>query len=168
MILDPNTDDEPAGTMNLILWRHAEAEDASPDLTRELTARGRKQAARMAAWLEPRLPRRHLILCSPATRTIQTVEALTRDYVIDQRLSPGADVTDYLAAAGWPDGPRDGADAIVIVGHQPTLGGVASLLLSGSEQPWSIKKSAIWWLSSREREGRGQIVLRTSVHPDLL
>ncbi|MFT4100193.1 MAG: histidine phosphatase family protein [Burkholderiaceae bacterium] len=154
--------------MNLILWRHAEAEDATPDLTRELTGRGRKQAARMAEWLAPRLPGRYAILCSPAARTIQTVEALERDYVIDRRLSPGADVADYLAAAGWPEGPRDAGGTVVIVGHQPTLGGVASLLLSGSEQPWSIKKGAIWWLSSREREGRGQIVLRASVHPDLL
>ncbi|MFT3801787.1 MAG: histidine phosphatase family protein [Burkholderiaceae bacterium] len=154
--------------MNLILWRHAEAEEATPDLTRELTGRGRKQAARMADWLAPRLPSRYAILCSPATRTIQTVEALGRDYAIDRRLSPGADVADYLAAAGWPEGPQDAGGTVVIVGHQPTLGGVASLLLSGSEQPWSIKKGAIWWLSSREREGKGQIVLRASVHPELL
>ena len=44
--------------MDLILWRHTEAEDALPDATRELTGRGRKQAARMADWLNPGLPRR--------------------------------------------------------------------------------------------------------------
>ena len=44
--------------MDLILWRHAEAEDWQPDdahrgsdLDRALTARGEKQAARMAAWM---------------------------------------------------------------------------------------------------------------------
>jgi len=44
--------------MDLILWRHAEAEDAGgkPDLERNLTRHGRKQAARMAEWLKPRLP----------------------------------------------------------------------------------------------------------------
>ncbi len=41
--------------MDLILWRHAEAEKANPgsdDLTRALTAKGEKQATRMAAWLD--------------------------------------------------------------------------------------------------------------------
>ncbi|HEX7466215.1 MAG TPA: histidine phosphatase family protein, partial [Usitatibacter sp.] len=39
--------------MELILWRHAEAEDAGGggDLARSLTKRGRKQAAKMAEWL---------------------------------------------------------------------------------------------------------------------
>ena len=37
--------------MNLLLWRHAEAQDGDPDLARELTARGRKQAEKMAHWL---------------------------------------------------------------------------------------------------------------------
>ncbi|MEO7547467.1 MAG: histidine phosphatase family protein, partial [Ramlibacter sp.] len=40
--------------MDLILWRHAEAEDApegGDDLDRALTSRGEKQAARVAAWL---------------------------------------------------------------------------------------------------------------------
>ena len=38
--------------MDLILWRHAEAEElaeAGDDLARALTSRGEKQAARMAA-----------------------------------------------------------------------------------------------------------------------
>jgi phosphohistidine phosphatase, SixA len=42
--------------MELILWRHAEAEDGSPDLERELTGKGHKQAEKMAAFLRPRLP----------------------------------------------------------------------------------------------------------------
>ena len=42
--------------MELILWRHADAEDGLPDLSRRLTPRGIKQAERMAAWLLQRLP----------------------------------------------------------------------------------------------------------------
>ena len=47
--------------MELILWRHADAEapDArpgEPDLQRELTALGRRQAAHVADWLNVRLP----------------------------------------------------------------------------------------------------------------
>jgi phosphohistidine phosphatase len=42
--------------MDLILWRHAEAEEGGPDLERKLTPKGRKQAKRVAAWLLQRLP----------------------------------------------------------------------------------------------------------------
>ena len=38
--------------MELILWRHADAELGQPDSERRLTDKGHKQAARMAKWLE--------------------------------------------------------------------------------------------------------------------
>ena len=44
--------------MDLILWRHAEAEEGGPDLERRLTPKGRKQAKRVAAWLLQRLPKK--------------------------------------------------------------------------------------------------------------
>src|SRR5674476_1390644 len=62
--------------MDLILWRHAEAEDGTPDHARELTAKGIKQAGKVAAFLHQHLPQDHRILVSPATRTQQTVAAL--------------------------------------------------------------------------------------------
>lgn len=37
--------------MDLILWRHAEAEDGSNDLARTLTRKGQQQTGQMAAWL---------------------------------------------------------------------------------------------------------------------
>ncbi|MBP6559599.1 MAG: histidine phosphatase family protein, partial [Burkholderiaceae bacterium] len=61
--------------MDLILWRHAEAQDEADDredLQRTLTSRGEKQAARMAAWLDRQLPDGVRVLCSPARRTEQT------------------------------------------------------------------------------------------------
>ncbi|HWS74448.1 MAG TPA: histidine phosphatase family protein, partial [Quisquiliibacterium sp.] len=76
--------------MNLILWRHAEAEDAEPDLERRLTARGRKQAKRMADWLNAQLPERFVVIASPAQRTRQTADALECEYRVDRRLSPDA------------------------------------------------------------------------------
>ncbi|MEZ5719744.1 MAG: histidine phosphatase family protein, partial [Burkholderiaceae bacterium] len=54
--------------MDLILWRHAEAEVGTEhmnDLARPLTARGEKQAARMAAWLDRQLPDGLRVLSSP-------------------------------------------------------------------------------------------------------
>ncbi len=152
--------------MNLLLWRHAEADDTVPDLERALTARGRRQAERIARWLGPQLPSRHRIVVSPARRTRQTADALTADYHLDQRLLPDVDVTDYLAAVGWPEGLEGSGGCVVVVGHQPMLGRLASLLLAGSELDWSVKKGSVWWLSSREREGRGQVVLRSVTLPE--
>ena len=58
--------------MDLILWRHADAEPGEPDLGRRLTAKGIKQAERMAGWLDRRLPDGCRILVSPADRAQQT------------------------------------------------------------------------------------------------
>jgi phosphohistidine phosphatase len=154
--------------MNLILWRHAEAEDAEPDLDRRLTGRGRKQAQRMAEWLVPRLPERFAVIASPAQRTRQTADALGCEYKVDRRLAPDADVAHALAAIEWPEGPRDAAGTVVVVGHQPTLGRLASLLLAGQEMGWSVRKGAIWWLSTRDRDDRRQLVLRTVLSPEQL
>jgi phosphohistidine phosphatase len=152
--------------MNLILWRHAEAEDIAPsDLARQLTTRGRKQAQGIAKWLRTRLEDDAVILVSPATRTIQTVESLTDQYRVVRELAPGGSAGDVLSAAGWPQGI---APTVVIVGHQPTLGHVAAHLLANSSSSWPLKKAGLWWLASREREGDGQAVLRAAISPDLL
>jgi phosphohistidine phosphatase len=150
--------------MDLILWRHAEAVDGQPDLARELTPKGVKQAKAIARWLSSRLPRQTRIMVSPAERTQQTAAALTDDFEIDRQLAPGAPPTAVLAAAGWP-GHRG---AVVVVGHQPTLGMAAALLIAGEPIPWSIKKGAIWWLSHRVRGAHSQVVLRAVISPDLL
>lgn len=150
--------------MELILWRHTEAEDTTPDLTRELTERGRKQAARMADWLNPRLPPDIRILASPATRAWQTAQALGREYELAPALATGARAEDVLAAAGWPDA----AYPVLIVGHQPTLGQVAMQLLAGHADDLTVKKGGIWWFQGRERAGQWQVVLRAVVAPDWL
>jgi phosphohistidine phosphatase len=151
--------------MNLILWRHAEAEDtASSDLARQLTSRGRKQAQSVAKWLKQRLDPDAVILVSPAARTVQTVEALTDQYRTVDEIAPGADASDVLAAAGWPEGI---APTVVVVGHQPTLGLVASQLVAGQHTEWVIKKGGLWWLSTRGRNGDEQVVVRAVVSPDL-
>ena len=68
--------------MELILWRHAEAVDGIPDMARNLTARGKKQAEEMGKWLRARLPAQTRILVSPARRTLQTAEALTDKFEV--------------------------------------------------------------------------------------
>ena len=148
--------------MELILWRHAEARDGVPDLTRELTGKGARQAKKMAQWLDSRLPKGTRILSSPATRCQQTAEALG-EYEEAPGLAVGVSAQDVLDAAGWPDA----ATATVVVGHQPTLGEVAALLQSGTEAEWSVKKGGIWWFSSRARDGAIEVVLRAVLSPEL-
>ena len=150
--------------MELILWRHAEAEDGVPDGERALTKKGRKQAAAVAAWLKPHLPKQVRILASPATRAQQTAAALELPFVTAREIAVGVAAGEVLRAAAWPDA----GGTVVVVGHQPTLGRVAAVLLAGEEADWSIKKGAVWWFTRRVREGNGQVVLRAVVGPDLL
>ena len=150
--------------MDLILWRHAEAADGAPDLARKLTAKGVDQAQDVARWLRPRLPRQTRIIVSPAQRTLQTAKALTADLEIVRDLAPGASPAAVLAAAGWPEHKG----AVLVVGHQPTLGLVASMLIAGEPMPWSIRKGAVWWLSHRVRGERPQVVLRAVLSPDFI
>ncbi len=150
--------------MHLILWRHAEAVEGMPDMERELTRKGHRQATKMAAWLNQQLPAHVRVIASPAKRAMQTASALSDKFDIVDSIAPGASSKAVLDATGWPDSRR----AVVLVGHQPTLGEVAALLLAGSRQPWSIKKGAVWWLTHRLRDANPQIVLRAVMAPDML
>lgn len=150
--------------MDLILWRHAEAEAGEPDLGRRLTAKGQKQAERVAVWLEGRLPDSCRILSSPADRAQQTALALKRKFRVVPELAPGAAVAAVLAAAGWPDS----REPVLIVGHQPTLGQVAAFLLSGEDVSWSVRKSAVWWLTNRMRDEGNAVVLKVVIGPDFV
>ncbi|MFM8691385.1 MAG: phosphohistidine phosphatase SixA [Limnohabitans sp.] len=151
--------------MDLILWRHAEAFDAQEgesDLGRRLTPRGEKHAERMAKWLEQQLPEGVRILCSPAVRTEQTVQALRRKYKVRDALAPGASVQDLLEASAWPEA----RNPVLVVGHQPTLGAVVSHLFGMGPEPIAIRKGAVWWLRSRLREGQLQTVILAVMTPD--
>lgn len=147
--------------MELILWRHAEAEDGVPDLKRCLTPKGEKQAEKMAAFLRSRLPQRTRILVSPAVRTQQTVHALSKHFETEPSVGPGSDADTVLHAAGWPEGKG----CVLIVGHQPYLGEIAAKLLAGSDVSYSIKKGAIWWIDCRDGEPAN---LRLVISPDFL
>ncbi len=148
--------------MDLILWRHAEAEDGFPDHARALTTKGEKQAEKVAAFLRQHLPDNTRILVSPALRTRQTAGKLTPLFTLAPTLAPGASAAAVLQTARW----FDADDAVLVVGHQPTLGMVAGQLL-GSEA-LSIKKGAVWWFNRRVRNGMAQTTLRMVINADFL
>ena len=148
--------------MDLILWRHAQAEVGESDFGRALTAQGRKQATKMAAWLDRSLPSGCRILCSPTARTVQTAEALDRKFKIVPELGPLALPEEALAVAGWPDA----RGAVMLIGHQPWLGQLASLLLTGVAKDLTIKKSNAWWIARRQRDEGNELYLRAVLAPD--
>ncbi|MFN3436951.1 MAG: SixA phosphatase family protein [Acidovorax sp.] len=153
--------------MDLILWRHAEAEepeDGRDDLARTLTARGEKQAARMAAWLDRQLPEGLRVLASPARRTEQTASALGRKFKMRAELLPGAMPQDLLDLAQWPRA----RGAVLIVGHQPVLGQTIAQLLGLQAPECAVRKGSVWWLRQRQRLEESQTVLITVQSPEFL
>ena len=115
--------------MDLILWRHAHAGDPYPDpmedLARPLSVKGERQASRMAHWLNQRLTDSTRVLASPALRTQQTAQALERSFKTVDTLAPGGSVDDLLLACRFPHSRQ----AVLVVGHQPTLGQTLAQLL---------------------------------------
>ncbi len=153
--------------MDLILWRHAEAQDDSDavdDLQRALTSRGEKQAARVAGWLDRQLPEGARILCSPARRCEQTVMALGRKYKLREELAPDATATDLLEVAQWPAARLP----VVLVSHQPVLGETIARLLNLKHGTCPVRKGTVWWLRTRERDGHEQTVVVAVQSPDAL
>lgn len=153
--------------MDLVLWRHAEAEPGEPDLGRRLTPKGEKQARRMAEWLHNRLPDSAKIYASPAKRAQQTAHALAevahRKIKTLDALAPSATAAEVLEAIGW----NGGRGTLVVVGHQPTLGEIASLVMTGRDKDWPIKKGGVVWISQRDSAGGTEPVLRVAISPDL-
>jgi phosphohistidine phosphatase len=137
---------------DIILWRHAEAEDVSAsgkDTDRVLTKRGRKDAARMAKWLSQYLPTVTVVLCSPAQRCQETAAALSAlnqvQIIIEDFLSVDSSVeriTKELAS-------KYSTKTVLIVGHQPNLGLLAVKLLGMHQSAGVVKKGSVWWLRQR-------------------
>lgn len=153
--------------MDIVLWRHAEAQEwaeGSDDMTRPLTSRGEKQAARMAIWLDRQLPEGTRILVSPARRTEQTVILLGRKYKVRPELAPDCSVAQLLELVQWPTAKG----TVLVVGHQPTLGQTIAHLIGLTTTECSVKKGAVWWLRNRERDTHAQTLVVTVQSPEVL
>jgi len=150
--------------MDLILWRHADAEEGSNDIERALTRRGQQQGRSMAGWLRDRMTHDYVVLASEARRSQQTAAFLSKGFRVEAGLNPGAALEDVL---GVIDSYHK-VDTIVLVGHQPYLGRLAARLMSGDPQYWNIKKGAIWWLGLRNQAGGDPVRLKAMLTPTLL
>lgn len=154
----------------LILLRHAHAEAASAgqaDLDRPLSAEGLAEAEAAGRWLAENHLIPDCVLCSPARRTRETLEAVLGAIgYIDQRIEPAI----YEATPGTLIGLADAhveVGRLMLVGHNPGLERLAALLHSGQSgdyrgmppagiavlnvpaetalEPGIAQLSAFWW-----------------------
>jgi len=155
---------------NLIIWRHAEAEDHSVgclDTDRKLTKKGQKDAEKMAKWLNVHLPSNTKVLCSPAKRCLETA------IFLQQLNNHELNVADFLSADSTVENIAnnvindDSAKTLLIVGHQPNLGLLIAKLLGMNENSCVVKKCTVWWLKQRHSNGAMQTYLFTVQHPAL-
>ena len=121
---------------DLLLLRHAKAAPGGPgvaDRDRPLTPRGRRDAALVGAAIAADEMVPDLVLCSPARRTRETLDAVLaslapapRVIVLDSLY--GAAHGDYVGAIAEAGGH---AKRLLVVGHNPTIHATA-LTLAGS------------------------------------
>ncbi len=135
----------------LVIWRHADAgepiADPALDLRRELSRKGRRQARLTAQWLRRHLPETFRLITSPAPRAMQTACELAQPEP-DDSLLPGACVQQALDRRFERLAP-----VVVLVGHQPQLGGLVQAYLDPArvqgESALSVRKSTAWCLRLR-------------------
>jgi phosphohistidine phosphatase len=140
--------------MNLYFLRHAKAcprgPKYRPDSKRPLTREGEKAMRQTAAGIQKLDLSFDLILASPYVRALRTAEILAEAYESKKLF-----VTRHLAADA---APRDVVEEImenfgtleniVLVGHEPFLSGLISILLSGKPgMKIDFKKAALCKLS---------------------
>jgi phosphohistidine phosphatase SixA len=151
------------------LLRHAHAGDPErwdgPDAARPLSRKGRGQAERLGAFLAAAGVRPDRIVTSPKVRAAQTAaivgEALGLQPVMDARLAEGCGLScldEVLRDAG--------VRAPMVVGHDPDLSMLLSLLLGASGQV--MRKCALATIAVGLPLERGCGELRWLVPPEVL
>jgi phosphohistidine phosphatase len=160
--------------LDLYLVRHAIADSRDParwpdDSQRPLTDKGIARFRRAARGLHRLVPEVDVVLSSPYTRAWQTAEILEQEagWPAPERchaLEPGR------LPAGALDVLKPEISSVVLVGHEPYLSRLASLLLSEKEYAARIdlKKGAVIRLDCVNGPRPGGAVLRWSATPRML
>ena len=156
--------------MDLVLWRHSKAEElprfvdgqgeSIRDFDRSLTDKGWRQARKVSGWMGKRLDPSSRIIASPSLRTIQTAQCLGRTIQTLDLLYQGS-ARQILSFLHWPELQC----TTVIVGHQPVIGRLASLILTGEEFPLEVETGAFFWFRWKEGYSGGKPVLVWAMSP---
>jgi phosphohistidine phosphatase len=118
--------------MRLVIVRHAEAAEGTPDELRRLTSRGREQARALGRRLREEGLGPDAVVSSPLLRARETAAALgLGEPQVDDRLAPGATPAGIREAASA--GVAAPGGTVVVVGHQPDCGAAAAALTGGPE-----------------------------------
>lgn len=138
--------------MDLYILRHGSAEERgvalpSHDRDRALTPEGRKKTLRLARSLDVLGVSFDLILSSPYVRARETAGIVAqtlkaeRRLVLTPHLTPGGD---HRKLVEQLRGGTDKLTSVLLVGHEPDLSGLISLLLTGERYPLvTMKKGAL-------------------------
>ncbi len=161
--------------VTLYLMRHGIAAEPSPetrDADRALTPEGIRKTTRVAAGLHALEVRPDLILSSPLRRAEETARLVAEAL----RPSPAVEIYPALAAGAAPKTvlgslPRTrGIHQLLLVGHQPDLGYLASYLMTGSAglTPLPFKKAGVAALSLDTLPPRSTALLEWFLAPTQL
>lgn len=162
--------------MLLIIIRHGIAEDRQAfklkdknDRHRPLTAKGKKKFHTIAKKLKKFLGPINIIVSSPLERAQQTAQLLKEEYpqaelLSSETLSPQAPPREF--AQWFHEQVKKGTKQLVIVGHEPHLGLLASWLLFGSQQSQiKIKKGGCLGIEISSPMGPRKGVLQWALTP---
>ena len=153
--------------MMLYILRHAEAEETAEsggDEARKLTVHGKDRMSDAAAGMRAFGIKFDAIVTSPLVRAAETAQVVASAYsngpppqvlpALSGGVSPAEAVTALI--------PFERHDSVLIVGHEPQLSGLVSLLLTGSPDAMHLrfKKGACVALDVPRRFERGGAELR--------
>ena len=152
--------------MMLYIMRHGLAEDFTPkgdDGARKLTERGADKIRKAAAGMRAMGLTFDAILASPITRAAATADIVASELAVAKpravaELSTGASPAGALEALVKLRPP----ESVLVVGHEPTLSRLASLMLTGSSESVGIKlkQGGVIALEFPDRIERGAALLR--------
>ena len=161
--------------MHLYLVRHAIAENRDgtrwpDDSARPLSGEGAERFTLAARGLERLVPTVDLVLSSPYARAWQTAVILH-----EVAKWPAAEQCPPLAAARPAGAPLDPlaeltAGSVALVGHEPNLSSLASLLLTGDAGTvrLELKKGGVIAFGFHGAPAPGQAILRWAASPKIL
>ena len=120
--------------MRLYLVQHGEAKSKQIDSERHLTEKGMRDVEKMAAFLKPLGLRMKAIWHSGKTRAAQTADILGSALVATQGIVQREGLAPNDPIGSVRETLRTATEDLMIVGHLPFLGRLASALIAGSEE----------------------------------